>query len=80
MDSDQPSSTSTAPSSSKFPSPASDVAAHSSCQHCSGRMSSYIYDEHTLYLHCRDVLCSVEVRCPEFSICSAILMKDNLKH
>ena len=48
MDSDQPPSTSTAPLSSAIASPASDVAAHRSCQWCSRRMSSYKYDKHTL--------------------------------
>ena len=41
MDSDQPPSTSTAPSSSAIMSPTSDVAVHCSCQLCSRRMSSY---------------------------------------
>ena len=80
MDSDQPPSTSTAPSSSAIASPASDVAAHRSCQRCSRRMSSYKYDKHTLCLHCRDVVCLVEVRCTECSSWSTDLMKEYLKH
>ena len=79
-DSDQPPSTSTAPLSSAIASPASDVAAHRSCQRCSRRMSSYKYDKHTLCLHCRDVICSVEVRCTECSSWSTDFMKEYLKH
>ena len=57
-----------------------DVAAHRSCKRCSRRMSSYKYDKHTLCLHCRDVLCSVDVRCSECSNWSTELMQDHLKH
>ena len=80
MDSDQPPSASAAPLSSVLTSPASDFAAHRSCQRCSRRMSSYKYDKHTLCLHCRDVICSVEVRCTECSSWSTDLMKEYLKH
>ena len=46
-------------------SPAKDSAARRSCSKCSRRMSSYVNDKHSLCLHCRDVLCSVDVRCQE---------------
>ena len=80
MDSDQPPSTSTVPSSFAIVSLAPDVAAHCSCQHCSRRMSSYKYDKLTLCLHCRGVICSVEVRCTECTSWSTDLMKEHLKH
>ena len=57
-----------------------DTAAHRSCKQCSRRMSSYKYDKHTLYLHCRDVLCSVDVWCRECSSSSTAMMQDYLKH
>ena len=79
MDSDQPPSTSTPTSTSAITS-AVDVSAHRSCQRCSRRMSSYKSDKHTLCLHCRDVICSVEVRCSECSSWYADLMHEYLKH
>ena len=74
----QPPSTSAGASSSS--SPALDSAAHRSCSKCSRRMSSYKYDKHTLCLHCRDVLCSVDLRCRECSSWSTEMMQDYLKH
>ena len=69
MDSRAPSSSSAAASkpatSSAASSPAKDSAARHSCSKCSRRMSSYANDKHSICLHCRDVLCSVDVRCQE---------------
>ena len=79
MDS-QPSSTSASTSLSTVSSLAVDVAAHHSCKRCSRKMISYKYDKHALCLHCRDVLCSVDVRCSECSNWFTELMQDYLKH
>ena len=53
---------STVPSSPSTPSTsaATDVSARCTC-----RMSSLKYDKHSLCVACRDVKCSVEVRCSE---------------
>ena len=45
-----------------------------SCKRCARRMSSYKYDKHTLCLHCRDVLCSLDIRCSECGNWSMELM------
>ena len=76
----QPPSTSAAAGASSSLSPALDSAAHCSCSKCSRRMSSYRYDKHTLCLHCREVLCSVDLRCRECSSWSSEMMQDYLKH
>ena len=76
----QPPSTSASAGASSSSSPALDSAAHHSCSKCSRRMSSYKYDNHTLCLHCRDVLCSVELRCRGSSSWSTEMMQDYLKH
>ena len=57
---------STAPSTSAS-SLALDSAARRSCTKCSRRISSYSHDKHSLCLHCRDVLCSLDTRCRECS-------------
>ena len=44
---------------------ATDVSAYRSCGRCAFRMSSILYDKHTLCLNCRDVQCSLDVRCDE---------------
>ena len=67
---------STPPSSSS----AVDVAAHCTCKNCSRRMSSYKYDKHSLCISCRDVTCSVDVRCSECSSWSTESMAENLRH
>ena len=61
-------------------SPALDSAARRSCTKCSRRMSSYALDKHTLCLHCRNVLCSVDNRCRECSPWSTVEMLEYLKH
>ena len=43
-------------------------------------MSSYAHDKHTLCLHCRNVLCSVENRCKECSSWSTDEVLEYLKH
>ena len=84
MDSHPPSSSSASASkpstSSATSSPAKDSAAHRSCSKCSRRMSSYANDKHSLCLHCRDVLCSVDVRCKECKDWSTESMLEYLKH
>ena len=45
--------------------PAVDVTARRSCHRCHRRMSSLTFDKHTVCVSCRDVVCSVEVRCDE---------------
>ena len=79
MDS-QPPSTSATSAASSSSSPALDSAAHRSCSKCFRRMSSHKYDKHTLCLHCRNVLCSVALRCRECSSWSTDTMQDYLKH
>ena len=64
MDSDKDVLTSL-PSTSVPSSSATDVSAHHSCTRCTRRMSSIEYDKHSLCLNCRDVQCSLDVRCDE---------------
>ena len=67
-------------SSTSASSPALDSAARRSCTKCSRRMSSYDHDKHSLCLHCRYVLCSVDTRCRECSSWSTDEMLEYLKH
>ena len=76
----QPPSCSASAGASSSSSPALDSAAHRSCSKCSRQMSSYPYDKHTLYIHCRDVLCPVDLRCRECSSWSTEMMQDYLQH
>ena len=76
----QPPSTSASAGASSSSLLALDSAAHRSCSKCSRRMSSYKYDKHTLCLHCRDVLCSVDLCCRKCSSWSTEMMQDYLKH
>ena len=84
VDSRPPSSSSASaskPSTSSATSPpATDSAARRSCSKCSRRMSSYANDKHSLCLHCRDVLCSVDIRCKECKDWSTESMLEYLKH
>ena len=83
MDSRQPSSSASAskPSTlSATSSPAKDSAARRCCSKCSRRMSSYANDKHSLCLHCRDVLCCVDVRCKKCRDWSTKSMLKYLKH
>ena len=73
-------SASTASTSSSASSPALDSAARRSCTKCSRRMSSYAHNKHSLCLHCRDVLCSVNTRCRECSTWSTDEMLEYVKH
>ena len=59
-------------------SPAVVVAAHRSCRRCNRRMSSFKYDKHTLCLSCKDLTCSVDVRCSECSSWSTASMAEYL--
>ena len=68
------------PSTSTESSPALDSAARRFCTKCSRRMSSYAHDRHTLCLHCRNVLCSVDTKCRECSSWSTDEMLEYLKH
>ena len=43
-------------------------------------MSSYKYDKHSHCLNCRDVQCSLDVRCDECKSWSSDVMLDYLKH
>ena len=65
MDPRPPLTSASTASSTSVSSPALDSAARRSCTKRSRRMSSYAHDKHTLCLHCRDVLCSVDNRCRE---------------
>ena len=56
-------------------SPAS--SAHRSCPRCARRMSSLKYDKHTI---CRDVQCSVDVRCNGCNSWSVDFMLGYVKH
>ena len=76
MDSHLPSTSAASTASS----PALDSAARRSCTKCSRRMSSYAHDKHTLCLHCRNGLCSVDNRCRECSSWSTDKMLEYLKH
>ena len=44
---------------------ATDVLAHRTCPRCTKWMSNLKCDKHSLCVACRDVQCSVEVRCSE---------------
>ena len=68
------------PSTSAPTSPAPDVSTHRSCTCCTLRISSLKYDKHSLCLSCRDVQCSLEVRCDECKCWSSDVMLDYLKH
>ena len=57
-----------------------DVAAHRSCTRCSRRMSSLKYDKHTLCLSCRDVTCSMDLRCVECTAWSTDEIDEYLRH
>ena len=74
------SSASKPPTSSATSSPAKDTAARSSCSKCSRRMSSYPNDKHLICLNCRDVNCSVDVRCKECRSWSTEAMLEYVKN
>ena len=59
---------------------ATDVSPHCSCVGCACRMSSVKYDKHTLCLNCREVQCSLDVRCDECRAWSSEVMLGYLKH
>ena len=67
-------------SSASASSPAMDSAARRSCSKFSRRMSSYVNDKHSLCLHCRDVLCSVDVRYQECKDWSTESMLEYVKY
>ena len=55
-------------------------SAHRSCSRCARQMSSLNYDKHTICVACRDVQCSVEVRCNECNSWSVDFMLGYVKH
>ena len=57
-----------------------DVSARRSCHRCTRRMSSLTHDKHTLCVTCRDVDCSVAVRCDECREWSTELMNEYIRH
>ena len=81
MDSPAKDLPSSLPPSTSAPAPSAvDVSAHHSCTRCARRMSCIKYDRHSLCLHCRDVQCSLEVRCFECSCWSSDIMQEYIKH
>ena len=60
--------------------PAVDVTARRSCRRCNRRMSSLTYDKHTMCVSCRDVVCSVEVRCNGCREWSTDAMAEYVRH
>ena len=80
-DKDVPSSLPPSPSPpSTSASAAADVSAHRTCPRCTKRMSSLKYDKHSLCVACRDVQCSVEIRCSECQSLPTDFMLGYLKH
>ena len=73
-------SASNPPTLSATSSPAKDSAARRSCSKCSRKMSSCANDKHLICLNCRDVNCSVDVRCKECSSWSTEAMLEYVKH
>ena len=59
---------------------AADMATRRSCSRCSRRMSSLQYDKHTLCLSCREVTCSMDLRCVECTAWSTDEMANYLRH
>ena len=57
-----------------------DVAARRSCHCCTRRISSSIHDKHTICVTCRDVDCSVAVRCVECREWSTESMDEYVRH
>ena len=57
-----------------------DVTTRRSCSLCSRRMSSLQFDKHTLCLSCREVTCSMNLRCVEYTAWSTVGMADYLRH
>ena len=60
--------------------PTVDVTARRSCRGCTRRMSSLTHDKHTVCVSCRDVDCSVAVRCDECREWSTDVMNDYVRH
>ena len=59
---------------------AADVSARRTCPRCTCRMSSLKFDKHSLCVACRDVKCSIEVRCAECRSWSKDFMSRCVKH
>ena len=57
-----------------------DVTGRRSCRRCTRRMSSLTLDKHTICVTCRDVDCSVAVRCNECREWSTELMNEYVRH
>ena len=58
----------------------STSSTHCSCPRCARRMSSLKYIIHTFCVACRDVQCSVKVRCNECNYWSVDFMLGYVKH
>ena len=58
----------------------STSSTHRSCLRCTRRMSSLTYIIHTFCVACRDVQCSVKVRCNECNYWSDDFMLGYVKH
>ena len=76
---DVPSSVPSSPSTPST-SAAADVSACRTCPRCTRRMSSLKLDKHSLCVACRDVRCSVEIRCAECRSWSKDFMLVYVKH
>ena len=76
---DVPSSVPSSPSTPST-SAAADASARRTCPCCTRRMSSLKFDKHSLCVACRDVKCSVEVRCSECRSWSKDFMIGYVKH
>ena len=76
MDSTKDLTTSTPVTSTSSSNTATDVSPHHSCVCCTRRMSNVKYDRHTLCINCRDVQCSIEIRCDECRDWSSEIMLD----
>ena len=68
------------PSSVPSTSAAADVCARRTCPRYTHQMSSLKFDKHSLCVACRDVKCSVEVRCSECRSWSKDFMLGYVKH
>ena len=77
MDSSSPSTTASTTTSS---SSAVDVTTRRSCSRCNRRMNSLQFDKHTLCLSCREVTCSMDLRCVKCTAWSTVEMADYLHH
>ena len=57
-----------------------DVHARRSCRRCTRRMSSLTHDQHTVCVSCRDINCSVAVRCDKCREWSTETMNEYVRY